>query len=161
MKRGIVAATLVAGMLALGAGPASAQEADCSAFAHTQTYPSWGPAAYYGQTVTVSFSAADCAAGHEDAAFAYELTGTATIFAGQEASGEPLDVLPFESTGVFTDLDGSGWPPSWWSCDTEAAQISWRIPGVYSFTATAAAGVWSLDVEVPGAAPVHWNHAAC
>ena len=161
MKRGIIVAALVAGVLALGAAPASAEETDCSSFAHTQTYQNWGPSAYYGQTVTVAFTAAECAAGHEGVAFAFELSGTAAIYAGEEIAGEPLDVLPFESSGVFTDLDGSGWPPDWWSCGVEAAQITWEIAGVYSFVATATGGVWTLDVHVPGAAPVLWQHAAC
>lgn len=161
MQRGIVAAALAAAVLVLGAAPASAGDADCGSFGRTQTYVGWGPAAYYDRTVTVVFSGDGCDAALEDEAFAFDLAGSAAIYEGEEAAGEPIDVLPFVTTGAFTDRDGSGWPPSWWSCDTEAARIEWTIPGVYSFVATATAGSWTLDVQVPGSDPVHWTHAGC
>lgn len=160
MKRGIIAAVLTAGLLALG-GTASAQEADCSAFARTQTYRGWGPALHYGETVTVSYSASECSGGLVDDRFTYSLSGTATVYAGTEVGGTPLDVSEFVSEGSFRDPDGSGWPPSWWSCDVRSAAIGWTMPGVYSFVAGATNGAWTLEVTVPGADTVRWTHSAC
>lgn len=161
MRRGMFVAAFAAAVLVLAGTPASAGEADCGAFARTQTYVGWGPAAYYDRTVTVVFSADGCDAGLAEDAFSFDLTGTAVVYEGSGVSGEPLDVQPFVTSGVFTDPGGSGWPPSWWSCETDAARIEWSIPGVYSFVATATAGAWTLDVQVPGADPVHWTHAGC
>lgn len=160
MKRGIIAAALTAGLLALGSGPASAQDLDCSAFARVQTYPGWGPALHYGEQVTVAFSASECSGEVADGAATYSLSGTATVYAGGEASGKPIAVEPFVSQGSFTDPDGSGWPPDWWSCDVEDATISWSIPGVYDFDAHASGGSWSLDVAAGGQS-VHWAYSGC
>jgi hypothetical protein len=161
LKRGIIIATLAAGILALGAMPAGAQEEiDCAPFSRVQTYRGWGPAEHYGEVVTVSFSATGCTGGVEDGAFGYTLTGTATVYEGTEASGTPIAVEPFASFGSFSDPAGDGWPPPWWSC-VESADITWQIPDVYSFEARASQGFWNLSVRVPGSPAVHWSHAGC
>ncbi|HZD16823.1 MAG TPA: hypothetical protein VE669_01650 [Actinomycetota bacterium] len=164
MNRGIIVAALTAGLLASGTGPAAAETAgrfDCSSFARVQTYRGWGPALHYGRTVTVSFTAAECRGGFVTGGFTYALTGTATVYAGAEMGGDPLEVRDFVSDGSFADPRGTGWPPDWWSCDVDEATINWRIPGVYSFVAGASHGSWNLDVTVPGSDTVHWHYSAC
>lgn len=160
VSRGIIAAALAAGVLAFGAAPAGAQTLDCSSFSRVQTYEGWGPAEFYGETVTVVFSASECSGGVEDGSFGYTLSGTASVYGGTEAQGDVLAVEPFVSFGSFADPEGSGWPPSWWSC-VATADITWEIPEVYSFKASASEGFWDLTVRVPGTPEVHWSHAGC
>lgn len=160
MKRGIIVSMLVAGAMALG-GPAGAQEEiDCAPFSRVQTYRSWGPAEHYGEDVTVAFTATGCSGSVTDGAFGYTLTGSASVYAGAEATGTPIAVEPFVSFGSFSDPEGQGWPPAWWSC-VASADITWEIPDVYSFVARAQGGMWDLTVRVPGVPEVHWTHAGC
>ena len=164
MKRAILFPAIVAGMLGVGT-VAGAADSDisigCSGLQRTQTYEGWGPAAFYGQTVTVAFTAADCTASLEDGVFSYDLAGAAVAYAGEEATGPVLDSHDFVSAGRFSDPDGDGWPPRWWACDVAEASISWEIPGVYSFEVSANDGTWALDVQVPGAKNIHWQHDGC
>lgn len=152
---------LAAGILAAGAPGAAASERGvpgCESIGRVQTYDGWGPALFYGRTVTVAFTVRDCSAEHAEDAFAFTLEGTATVFAGTNIVEEPIDLRPFVSEGSWTDPDGSGWPPAWWSCEVREGSLRWEIPEVYSFVVGVADGIWTLEVS-PG--DVRWTYAAC
>lgn len=152
----LAAAILAAG--AAGAGASETSAAGCESIGRVQTYESWGPALFYDQTVTVAYTVSDCSAEYAEDTFSFALQGTATIFAGEEASGEPIDVRGFESEGSWTDREGSGWPPAWWSCEVHDGALRWEIPEVYSFVVGVTEGTWTLEVS-PG--DVRWTYAAC
>lgn len=159
VKRGIVA-VVVAALAASTAGTASAQPIDCEDFGRTQTYHGWGPSLHYGKTVTVNYSPSECSGSWSDGAFSYAVSGTATIYEGKHPAGSTIETLPFSNTGAFTDPDGEGWPPAWWSC-LASADVRWRISGIYSFRATASDGAWTLGINVAGASPFRWSYAGC
>lgn len=146
----------VVGLLVASA-PASAG-LGCESIGRVQTYEGWGPALHYGETVTAAFSVRDCSVASDEGTFSFELVGSAVVFAGKEASGQPIDVRPFESEGSWTDPQGTGWPPAWWSCGVEEGSLRWEIPEVYSFVVGVIAGTWILEVS-PG--EVRWTYAAC
>lgn len=161
MRRRGALVSLLAAFVVLLAGTVrgAAQESTsvgCDGIARVQTYQGWGPALHYGQTVTVAFNVAECSAQLDGDIFTFSLDGTASVFAG-DAAGDALEVRSFVAEGSWSDPEGAGWPPSWWSC-VEQASLRWEIPGVYSFVVSATGGSWTLDVS-PG--NVHWTHAAC
>lgn len=165
MRKGIVAAAIIlAGVLAPGTASGFTLDAvpiGCDGIQHTQTYRGWGPASHYEQTVTVVFTADACTASVEEGLFSYELTGSAVVYAGEDSSREPIGAHDFLSGGRFTDPEEDGWPPDWWACDVAEASVTWEMPGVYTFAASADDGAWTLDVTASGATPVHWEYSAC
>lgn len=153
--------------LAATAGPAAAEavwpQAGCEAFTHVQTYRDWGPARFYGYTVTVLYEATGCSTLSADLV-ELSMEGTATAFRGSTASGAPVDTRPFSVSGSWRSPGpATAWSPSWWGCQVEAADYAWRISGVYTFDVAAREGRWTLDVVVGGRQPqsVHWAHNAC
>lgn len=159
MKRGIVIlATFVAVVAA--AQPAGAQPIDCGEFGRTQTYFGWGPSLHYGTTVSVAYAPSECSGTWSDGAFSYSVTGTATIFEGKHPAGSTIASLPFSTEGTFTDTEGEGWPPAWWSC-LDSADVRWKISGIYAFRATASDGAWTLGINVAGAPPFRWSYQGC
>jgi hypothetical protein len=160
MRARITLVTLLGAALLLAGGPAAAKASHgCEAIARVQTYEGWGPALHYGRTVTVAYALTDCSASLSTDGFAFEATGTATVFRGASAAGSPLTVEPFTASGAWGDPASSGWPPAWWSCDVARASISWEIPGAYTFLAGATGDRWTLEVQVPGHPAVHWSRA--
>jgi len=159
VRKGIVAVALAALAVAT-ASPAGAQPIDCEDFGRTQTYYGWGPSLHYGKTVTVAYAPSECSGSWSDGAFSYSVAGTATIFEGKHPAGSTIATLPFSNKGSFTDPDGQGWPPAWWSC-LSSADVSWQISDIYSFRATASDGGWSLGINVSGASPFRWSYSAC
>ena len=156
MRLATLRALLVSSLLAVTLAPAAAGAAQgpvCVPFAFTQTYRGWGPADRYGQTVTVVYAGTRCTTGGAGAA-AVDITGTATTSKGE--------AFPFQATASWTGAP-SGWPPPWWACSVQEAEILWTIPGVYSFAVSATGGVWSLDVQTWGAKgrTTTWTYRAC
>lgn len=164
MRKAILVAVVAA--LVGAPGTAGAQPIDCGSFARTQTYHGWGPSLHYGTTVTVVYGVDECSGSWSEETFTYSLSGTASIYEGEipegrhPGSGSALDVLPFTSEGSFTDAEGGGWPPAWWSC-LSTADVRWQIADVYSFRAAAADGDWTLGINVDGAKPFRWSYSAC
>lgn len=138
-------------------------KAGCQPFSHTQTYITWGPALAYEEPVTVVYQASQCT---KPAGTTVELSmqGTAKVYQGILAQGNPIDSRPFTVTGLWDRPENpTGWPPSWWTCGVKLARYTWDIAGVYTFAVTARWGVWSLEVTSKGTAArtVHWTHNAC
>lgn len=160
MRKSIVLVIATASLAVGAAGTAAAQPIDCRDFARIQTYRGWGPSLHFGETVTVAYAVDECAGSWTDDAFSYSVNGSATVFTGKHPAGSTIEVLPFTSEGSFTDPDGVGWPPSWWSC-LASADVVWRIEGIYSFRATASDGAWTLGINVSDAPPFRWSYSAC
>lgn len=130
---------------------ASAKRPSCDQFYLIQTYDGSGfyqaPAWYYGETVTIAYEARNCnffqeSQGH----FVLHLDGTATVYAGSSAEGEPIDVRGFHSTETWHDPENTqGWPLTWWDCSVKQAHYKWKIPSVYDFTVQAHDGFWSYE----------------
>jgi hypothetical protein len=156
----VVSLVAALGLLLFGGVRVAAMESEavaCDGISRVQTYRGWGPALHYGETVTVAFSDGDCSAQLGGDTFSISLDGSATLFAAQSAAGEPLEVRSFVAEGSWSDPNGAGWPPPWWSC-VDQASLRWEIPGVYTFLVSASGGTWTLNVS-PG--NVRWTHAAC
>jgi len=137
--------------------------ASCAPFDHTQTYAGWGPAAAYGETVTVVYEAGRCST-PDGSALDVSVEGTAKVFQGETQSGALLDTRPFLVTGTWRrPKNAEAWPPNWWGCDVTYANYTWQIPGVYTFQVSARNGLWSLDVisEGVGSQSVSWTHDGC
>jgi hypothetical protein len=139
----------------------------CAPFSHTQTYLTWGPALAYDQPVTVVYSAQRCTK-RQGSLVNVTTQGSATVYQGILAQGQPIDRRPFRLTGSWDHpSNASGWPLSWWGCGVKHARYLWEIPGVYSFDVGARWGLWSLTVSTqpvqPPAEPrtVHWSYNAC
>ncbi|MGH2678759.1 MAG: hypothetical protein ACRDHB_10430 [Actinomycetota bacterium] len=139
----------------------------CAPFSHTQTYLTWGPALAYDEPVTVVYSAKRCT---KPTGTMVEVTtqGSATVYQGILAQGEPIDMRPFRLTGRWDHPSNkAGWPLSWWGCGVKYARYLWEIPGVYSFDVGARWGLWSLTVSTQPVKPlaeartVHWSYNAC
>ena len=137
--------------------------ASCAPFGHTQTYVGWGPAAAYGETVTVVYEAGRCST-PDGSALDVSVEGTAKVFQGETQSGALLDTKPFLVTGTWRQpKNAEAWPPSWWGCGVPYASYTWEIPGVYTFQVSARNGLWSLDVHSQGVGfqSVAWTHDGC
>jgi len=137
--------------------------ASCAPFGHTQTYAGWGPAAAYGETVTVVYEAGRCST-PDGSALDVSVEGTAKVFQGETQSGALLDTRPFLVTGTWRQpKNAEAWPPSWWGCAVPYASYTWEIPGVYTFQVSARNGLWSLDVSSQGVGSqaVSWTHDGC
>jgi hypothetical protein len=135
--------------------------ASCSPFGHTQTYLGWGPAAAYGETVTVVYEADRCST-PDGSALDVAVEGTAKVF--QAESGALLDTRPFLVAGTWRQpSNDEAWPPSWWTCSVAYANYTWQIPGIYTFHVSARDGRWALDVNTDGPTPraVTWAYDAC
>jgi hypothetical protein len=139
----------------------------CAPFGHTQTYLTWGPALAYDEPVTIVYSAERCT---KPKGTMVEVTteGSATVYQGILAQGEPIDRRPFRLTGSWDHPSNeAGWPLSWWGCGVKHARYLWQIPGVYMFDVGARWGVWSLTVATQPVEPlaqartVHWSYNAC
>jgi hypothetical protein len=128
-----------------------------------QTYNGWGPALYYGETVTVVHEGTN--RWHfKDGRFQLKIHGTATVYAGGSATGSPIDVRPFENEEMWYEPDNTwGWPVSWWSCGVKRLYYRWSIPGVYDYVVTAKDGYWTLDITVHTSPPTrsHSGWDAC
>lgn len=166
-RRALLVLGLVGGLFAGSPAAARAEtvwpQPGCQPFSHLQTYRGWGPARFYGRTVTVSYQGTGCSTA-EGELVGLTLSGTATVFRGSEASGSRLDTRAFSIAGSWrTSSFSTDWTPGWWRCDVPAADYRWAISGVYSFEVSARNGVWTLDVVAGGEQPqsVHWVHDAC
>jgi hypothetical protein len=166
-RRAALRLLVAVGTSLLLASPAVAQESQCAPFSHTQTYLTWGPALAYDEPVTVVYSAKRCT---KPTGTMVEVTaqGSATVYQGTLAQGEPIDQRPFLLTGSWDHPSNkAGWPLSWWGCGVKRAQYLWEIPGVYSFDVGARWGLWSLTVSTQPVVPlaeartVHWSYNAC
>ncbi|MGH2723148.1 MAG: hypothetical protein ACRDI0_02600 [Actinomycetota bacterium] len=150
------------GVLPAPAG-AAAELPLCSTFSLTQAYRGWGPADRYGHAVTVVYAGTQCST-VGGGSVEVDFTGTATMFKGLTGGGPAIDVRSFEASGTWTKSGIlSAWPPPWWSCSVDQAELRWTIPAVYSFAVAAHDGLWTLDVQTWGtdARTVHWEHQAC
>ncbi|HEX2031118.1 MAG TPA: hypothetical protein VHL78_06935, partial [Actinomycetota bacterium] len=128
---------MLAGLVGTGATPASAEavwpQAGCRPFSHLQAYRGWGPARFYGRTVTVSYAGTGCSTA-SGAAVELTLDGTATVFRGADPSGPAIDSRPFSVSGSWrTTSFSTDWTPGWWGCEVAAAEYRWQIAGVYTF----------------------------
>jgi hypothetical protein len=149
------------------ASPAVAQVSQCAPFGHTQTYLSWGPALAYHEPVTVVYSAERCTQ-RQGTLVNVTTLGSATVYQGILAKGEPIDQRPFRLTGSWDrPSNEAGWPLAWWGCGVKQARYVWEIPGVYRFDVGARWGLWSLTVSTQPVDPlaeartVHWSYNAC
>jgi hypothetical protein len=151
------------------ASPAVAQEGvvQCAPFGHTQTYLTWGPALAYDEPVTVVYSAERCTQ-RQGTGVNVTTQGSATVYQGILAEGEPIDQRPFVLTGSWDrPSNEAGWPLAWWRCGVKYARYVWEIPGVYRFDVGARWGLWSLTVSTQPVEPlaeartVHWSYNAC
>jgi hypothetical protein len=137
--------------------------ASCAPFGHTQTYVGWGPAAAYGETVTVVYEAGRCST-PDGSALDVSVEGTAKVFQGETQSGALLDTRPFLVAGTWREpANAEAWPPPWWSCSIAYANYTWQVPGIYTFQVSAREGTWVLDVATQGSTPrtVTWSYDAC
>lgn len=155
-RRRALRAVLVPSLVALALLPSGAgavQAPACSPFVFTQTYRGWGPADRYGRPVTVAYAGTQCTTATEGTV-EVDITGTATTTQG--------DVFPFEAAASWTG-GSTTWPPRWWGCSVEEADVEWTIPGLYAFEASALRGTWQLDVRTLGAGgrTTSWTYRAC
>jgi hypothetical protein len=139
----------------------------CASFSHTQTYLTWGPALAYSEPVTVVYGGDRCTRGAGTTA-EVTVNGSATVYQGALAEGEPIDSRPFRLTGTWDrPTNQVGWPLAWWGCAVKNAQYRWEIPGVYTFDVAARWGVWTLTVSTQPVSPlgeartVHWSYNGC
>jgi hypothetical protein len=139
----------------------------CSAFTHTQTYLTWGPALAYSEPVTVAYQGDRCTRG-KAARAEVTVEGTATVYQGALVEGEPIDVRPFRLSGAWERPSNEvGWPLAWWGCGVKNAAYRWEIPGVYVFDVMARWGLWTLTVSTQPVTPwgesrtVHWSYNGC
>jgi hypothetical protein len=165
LRRITLAALAALGVLGI-AGTAQASqptpaipEGGCAAFGRTQTYHSWGPAAFYERPVDVSYAIGDCTATLDGLTFTMSATGTASI--ADAGTGKTIAGKSFSVSGAWADPTDAGWPLDWWACDVESATLVWLIDGVFDFRVSAAGGSWTLDVTVPDADPVHFEYSGC
>ena len=139
----------------------------CAPFGHTQTYLTWGPALAYDEPVTVVYSAERCTK-RQGTLVNVTTQGSAIVYQGILAKGQPIDQRPFRLTGSWDHPSNeAGWPLSWWGCGVKHARYLWEIPGVYRFDVGARWGLWSLTVSTQPVEPlaeartVHWSYNAC
>ena len=147
--------------------PESLVKRGCASFSHTQTYLTWGPALAYSEPVTVVYGGDRCTRGAGTTA-EVTVNGSATVYQGALAQGEPIDSRPFRLTGTWDrPTNQVGWPLAWWGCAVKNAQYRWEIPGVYIFDVAARWGVWTLNVSTQPVSPlgeartVHWSYNGC
>lgn len=162
-------AALLAGGLVLVSGGAGAQGqsqppgSSCDTLELTQTYDGWGPAGFYRRPVTVHYQASGCSI-TRGSTLNLLRQGTATVYPGTSASGDPIDQRPFLVQGLWVrPASAAGWPLAWWGCHVTLADYSWKISGVYTFRVKARGGEWKLRVANFGALPnvVRWQHDGC
>ena len=170
MKHKIMALGICAAMLLTGLALTSPVEAKNDNAAnvykadwhYAQTYVGWGPAEYYGEDVTVRYTAVNkWVQKIKDGDIMQNLkqTGTAEIYS--VVTGELLDTRPFECTEKSYDegMDAGVWQGTWynvagnwWSSDLELFDYSWKIPGVYHYWAYNENGDYSWGYDIPGIA---------
>ena len=169
LKRFLLVGLMTLGVLAI-AGTASAvqptatpspalPEGGCAGFGRTQTYQSWGPAAYYERPVEVAYGIAECSATITGDTFDMTASGTASIT--DLKTGDAIESRPFTITGSWADPALAGWPLNWWACDVSTASLKWTIEGAYAFIAEANGGSWAIDIVVPGADNIHFEYSGC
>lgn len=160
----VALAGAVLGLVTLLSGPAGASQGalSCLPFSLTQAYRGWGPADHYGRTVTIAYVGTQCSEVTGGSA-EVDITGTASIVRGLEVGGPTIEVRSFEASGSWSRAGVlSAWPPAWWSCGVDRAELRWEVPGVYSFAVSATGGRWVLDVGTgSGTGAVHWEYDAC
>jgi hypothetical protein len=117
-------------------------------FEWTQTYSGWGPACFYGQDVTVAYTATNSwtyVLRDGDVRETLVQNGAAAVY---DLDGNLVDTRPFHVTERFFDAGTDvairhDYPDSvwyeashaWWSADLESYFYIWKIPGVYDFRA--------------------------
>lgn len=155
-RRSARALALTVSVAAALASLAPAARADspgdvCAAFPHQQTYLGdagafQAPAWHYDETVTIVYLASSCTARVIDSGnYVLSIEGAATVFAGEDASGEQLDERPFSSLiRSSAEDDRLGWPIDWWSCFEGTFTYVWKIEGIYTFAMTATEGDWLM-----------------
>jgi hypothetical protein len=173
-RRAVLRLLVAVGTSLLLASPAVAQDSlmprarrQCAPFGHTQTYLTWGPALAYDEPVTVVYSAERCTE-RQGTLVNVTTQGSATVYQGALAKGEPIDQRPFRLTGSWDrPSNEAGWPLAWWGCGVKQARYIWEIPGVYRFDVGARWGLWTLTVSTQPVKPlaeartVHWTYNAC
>lgn len=150
-------AALVAGLLLAAPAARAASPADvCAAFPHSQTYTGdsgmfRAPAWHYGKTVTVVYETSSCSAEVTSSSnYVLSLSGTAKVYAGTQAAGDPIDKRPFSSVLRSSTTGGKpGWPIDWWACFDGSFSYVWTIQGVYTFAITAENGNWAMTQRDP------------
>jgi hypothetical protein len=127
----------------------------------------WGPALAYGEPVTVAYAGDRCTRASGSVA-RVTVEGSAMVYRGTVAEGEPLDRRPFRLSGEWDRPSNEvGWPLAWWGCGVKNARYVWEIPGVYTFDVGARWGLWTLSVSTQPVAPlgeartVHWAYNGC
>jgi hypothetical protein len=153
---GAVLMAVMAFVVVAPAALAASPEDVCTDFPHRQTYTSEGglfraPAWHFKKTVTIVYEAETCEAtpGESDD-YVLAIAGTATVYEGARAKGEPLKKRPFTSTITSSDTDGNlGWPVPWWTCFEGSFSYVWAIEDVYVFSVTAENGRWVMAQRDP------------
>ena len=156
MRKILALACLALGLLAVARPAAASAGGGGCVFPWTQTYRGWGPSAHYEQVVTVRYEA-ECTATETDGTIHLAASGTATVYTGEAAEGEPIDTTAFTNTATWSDPEHPG-ELNFWACSVASADYDWSMAGVYDFSLSATDGHWSLDVSPDG---VHFEHPAC
>lgn len=135
---------------------------DCDQFGRVQTYRGWGPALYYGHTVTVAYRIGECEFSVVEGTVEMSVNGSAYIFRGTDTESL-IEARGFRTSGTWTDPENpNGWPLAWWECSVAHAELRWEIPGAYVFEVSATDGNWSLDLTVTNDPDgFHWSHNGC
>jgi len=119
-------------------------------FNYVQTYAGWGPATYYGQTVTVHYEGMNRLKWDpQNHHFNLKIQGTATVYAGESVVGDPIDQKPFINTEDWVDEGNTWkWPGRWYNCEVQDANYYWCIPEVYYYYITKRGDTWSWGWRV-------------
>lgn len=131
---------VIAGTAVAQLGPPNRTE-----FYWVQTYVGWGPATYYGQTVTVVYEGDNRWKWNpKNHHFNLRIQGTATVYAGTTIAGNPIYIQPFINIENWIDGGNTwGWPGRWYDCEVQVANYYWNIPGVYHYYVTKHGNTWS------------------